>query len=130
MFRARFAKRARSFHPHCHSDRHRTEAPPSVTSTPKMPGKCRFNSAWHEIDVYEWVFQTQPTHTVQGAKKMSDFDVLSMGELALKSHMKGERQSCSPDWRQFYVVTFSPTTSRASAQPNQPVKKHFEHELE
>lgn len=75
---------------------------------------------------------------MEGAKNASDFDMVNMGESALKSHMKGKghkaaaRAGTSSTVHDFFSTTTSKAsaaTSQPAAQSNHQVKKRFKHEL-
>ncbi|CAN7949040.1 unnamed protein product [Ixodes pacificus] len=58
-----------------------------------MPGKCNFQQSWLSSGAYEeWISSdTSNSHRAKGKPCGKTFDVSSMGESALKSHMKGAK---------------------------------------
>lgn len=58
-----------------------------------MPGKCKFNPAWQDVDAYySWLLpDTKNVNRACCKLCKKDFGLASMGEVALKSHMKGAK---------------------------------------
>jgi len=58
-----------------------------------MPGKCRFNDAWLQHEVYSaWILKIPGKPESARCKLcLSNFNIGNMGEAALKSHMKSEK---------------------------------------
>jgi hypothetical protein len=55
-----------------------------------MPGKCKFLNKWLEQPQYHaWLRNSPDIHKPHCKCCNKSFDISSMGELALQSHMKG-----------------------------------------
>ena len=59
-----------------------------------MPGDCSFNRAWLRNDSYkDWLLQDKmrPSSSVRCKICLKSFDIRSMEESALKSHINGKK---------------------------------------
>jgi len=59
-----------------------------------MPGDCSFNTVWLRNDIYRnWLVQDKllPSSNARCKICLKSFDIRSMGEAALKSHMNGKK---------------------------------------
>ena len=57
-----------------------------------MPGKCKFNKNWSSNLAYkDWLIEDVSQHKARCCICEKSFDVLNIGEAALKSHMKGSK---------------------------------------
>nr|XP_055033836.1 uncharacterized protein LOC129422133 [Misgurnus anguillicaudatus] len=96
-----------------------------------MPGKCKFNPAWLEKEVYKnWLLEDpKSVHRAQCKICSKSLEISNMGESALKSHMQGERhvnavgRTGSTSVREYFTPTVSkqqnpqPTTSSGVLDP-------------